>query len=199
MDLIGKEAFCKFVEKILGESPLKVLSPEAIGILDSIVRVVKLSKGEYLQLEGNVSKHWGIVAEGLVRVYYMEGEEEITEQLIRENEDFMDYDSFLDQTPSRRFIQMIEPTTLFLISRLECEEACANNLELRRLFRRMMECKLLYVMRKTQQSIFKSAKERYDDLIARKPDLILRVPSVYIASFLGVTPETLSRIRSNVK
>lgn len=199
MDLIGKEAFCKFVEKILGESPLKVLSPEAIGILDSIVRVVKLSKGEYLQLEGNVSKHWGIVAEGLVRVYYMEGEEEITEQLIRENEDFMDYDSFLDQTPSRRFIQMIEPTTLFLISRLECEEACANNLELRRLFRRMMECKLLYVKRKTQQSIFKSAKERYDDLIARKPDLILRVPSVYIASFLGVTPETLSRIRSNVK
>ncbi len=199
MDLIGKEAFCKFVEKILGESPLNVLSPEAIGILDSIVRVVKLSKGEYLQLEGNVSKHWGIVAEGLVRIYYMEGEEEITEQLIRENEDFMDYDSFLDQTPSRRFIQMIEPTTLFLISRLECEEASANNLELRRLFRRMMECKLLYVKRKTQQSIFKSAKERYDDLIARKPDLILRVPSVYIASFLGVTPETLSRIRSNVK
>lgn len=199
MDLIGKEAFSKFVEKILGESPTNVLSPEAINVLDNIVRVVKLSKGEYLQLEGNVSKHWGVVAEGLVRIYYMEGEEEITEQLTREGEDFMDYDSFLDQTPSRRFIQMIEPTTLFLISRLECEEACANNLELRRLFRRMMECKLLYIKKKTQISIFKSAKERYDDLIARKPDLILRVPSVYIASFLGVTPETLSRIRSNMK
>ncbi len=199
MDLIGKEAFCKFIEKILGQEPAKILSPESIETLDAIVRVVKLSKGEYLQLEGNVSKHWGIVAEGLVRVYYMDGEEEITEQLIREGEDFMDYESFLEQTPSRRFIQMVEPTTLFLISRLECEEACANNVELRRLFRRMTECKLLYVKKKAQTAIFKSAKERYDDLIARKPDLILRVPSVYIASFLGVTPETLSRIRSNMK
>lgn len=199
MDLIGKEAFCKFVEKILGQSPTEVLSHESIETLDNIVRMVKLSKGEYLQLEGNVSKHWGIVAEGLVRVYYMEGDEEITEQLVREGEDFMDYESFLEQTPSRRFIQMIEPTTLFLISRLECEEACANNVELRRLFRRMTECKLLYVKKKTQISIFKSAKERYDNLIERKPDLILRVPSVYIASFLGVTPETLSRIRSNMK
>ncbi len=200
MDVIRKEIFCTFVERIFkGQTPADILSPDSIELFNSVVRVVKLSKGEYLQIEGDVSKYWGIVSEGLVRVYYMVGEEEVTEQLVMEGEDFMDYESFFDQVPSRRFIQMLEPTTIFLVPRLECEDMCNKVMDLRNFFRRLTERKLLHLKKETRNSIFKSAKERYENLVERKPGLILRVPSVYIASYLGVTPETLSRIRSNVK
>lgn len=199
MDVIRKEVFCSFVKKVFGVPPSDILSEESIEYFNSKIRVVKLSKGEFLQIEGDVSKFWGVVTEGLVRIYYMHGDDEVTEQLVSEGEDFMDYESFLDQVPSRRFIQMVEPTTIYLVNRLECESMCDVNLELRNFFRHMTECLLLHIEKQIHSSIFKTAKERYEHLIEKKPDLILRVPSVYIASYLGVTPETLSRIRSNVK
>lgn len=162
-------------------------------------RVIRLSKGEYLQIEGDVCKYWGYVSEGLVRMYYLNQEEEITSQLAHDGDMFLDYESYFNQSPSRNFIQMLEPSTLYLFPHLECEELRKNNREINLFFRKLTEKLFLLKKKRITDTIFKPAKVRYETLIAEKPNLVLRVPSIYIASYLGITPETLSRIKTKMK
>ncbi|MBR3519807.1 MAG: Crp/Fnr family transcriptional regulator [Paludibacteraceae bacterium] len=199
MESLDKVFFYNFLTKEMGDNLDVDLSDESKELIRSHTRIIRLNKGEFLQIEGDVSRYWGYVSEGLVRIYYLQYDKEITEQLAHEGDGFLDYESFFNQSPSRRFIQMLEPTTLYLFPRLECEELCNKNMEIRRFFRLMTELVLLLKKRRIQNTIFRSAKERYQILLDEKPNLVLRVPSIYVASYLGITPETLSRIRSTVK
>lgn len=199
MESLDKVFFYNFLTKEMGDNLDVDLSDESKELIRSHTRIIRLNKGEFLQIEGDVSRYWGYVSEGLVRIYYLQHDKEITEQLAHEGDGFLDYESFFNQSPSRRFIQMLEPTTLYLFPRLECEELCNKNMEIRRFFRLMTELVLLLKKKRIQNTIFKSAKERYQILLDEKPNLVLRVPSIYVASYLGITPETLSRIRSTVK
>ncbi|MBR5374290.1 MAG: Crp/Fnr family transcriptional regulator [Paludibacteraceae bacterium] len=199
MESLEKVFFYDFLKKVFGDNIDVNLSDESKELIKSYTRIIRLNKGEFLQIEGDVSRYWGYVSEGLVRMYYLQHDKEITEQLALEGDGFLDYDSFFNQSPSRRFIQMLEPSTLYLFPRLECEELCNTNMEIRRFFRLMTELVLVLKKKRISDTIFKSAKERYQILLNEKPNLVLRVPSIYVASYLGITPETLSRIRSGVK
>ncbi|MCQ2225569.1 MAG: Crp/Fnr family transcriptional regulator [Paludibacteraceae bacterium] len=199
MDVVEKNNFRDFLKKIYGENVETELSSEAIEMLKTKTRVIRLNKGEYLQIEGDVCKYWGYVSEGLVRMYYLHQEEEVTEQLAHDGDMFLDYESYFNQSPSRHFIQMLEPTTLYLFPHLECEELCKNNKEINLFFRKLTEKLFLLKKKRIKDTIFKPAKVRYETLIAEKPNLVLRVPSIYIASYLGITPETLSRIKTKMK
>ncbi len=199
MDVVEKNNFRDFLKKIYGENVEKELSVEAIELLKAKTRVIRLSKGEYLQIEGDVCKYWGYVSEGLVRMYYLNQEEEITSQLAHDGDMFLDYESYFNQSPSRNFIQMLEPSTLYLFPHLECEELRKNNREINLFFRKLTEKLFLLKKKRITDTIFKPAKVRYETLIAEKPNLVLRVPSIYIASYLGITPETLSRIKTKMK
>lgn len=197
--IIEKSFFQDFLKRLYVGSQDAGLSAESREMLKEKVRIVRLNKGEYLQIEGDVCKYWGYVADGLVRMYYLRQEEEITEQLACDGDGFLDYDSFFNQAPSRHFIQMLEPTTLYLFPLLECEDICENNNEIKLFFRKLMEDILILKKKRIKDTIFKSAKERYETLLTEKPNLVLRVPSIYIASYLGITPETLSRIKTKMK
>lgn len=94
---------------------------------------------------------------------------------------------------------MLEPTTLYLFPQLECEDLCDNNMEIKLFFRKLTERTLLLQKKRIKETIFRSAKERYEILLTENPNLVLRVPSIYIASYLGITPETLSRIKTKMK
>ena len=108
----------------------------------------------------------------------------------------LDCESFFKQTPSDRYVQMLEPTTLYLFRRLENEEISSDNYEIRRFLRYLIEKTLINKKERILDSIFKPAKVRYNKLLEERPGLVLRTPSNIIASYLGVTPETLSRIKA---
>lgn len=172
------------------------MSEETIQQFDAKTRVIQLNKGEYLQLEGDVSRFLGIVDSGLIRIFYRKVGEEMTEYLACENEIFYDCESFFRQTPSKRYIQMLEPTVLYLMTKEDLNEMCKTNKEVRIFFRCLTEQLLRKMKRKTINCVFENAKARYDNLINENSEYVLRVPSIFVASYLGVTPETLSRIRS---
>jgi CRP-like cAMP-binding protein len=192
-----------FYERIINcfgtNFPNMNISESAIKLLNSKTRVIQLNKGEYLQLEGDVSRFLGVVDTGLVRIFYRKAGEEMTEFLASENEIFYDCESFFKQRPSKRYIQMLEQSTLYLCTKADLEEMCQENKEIRLFYRALTEQLMLKLKRKTLDCIFEPAKVRYDNLVKANPEYVLRVPSIFIASYLGVTPETLSRIRSKVK
>lgn len=192
-----------FYERILkcfdADFPAMALSEESVRLLNSKTRVIQLNKGEYLQLEGDVSRFLGVVDSGLIRIFYRKAGEEITEYLASENEIFYDCESFFRQVPSKRYIQMLEPSVLYLCTKSDLDELCKQNKEIRIFCRRLTEQLLRSLKQKTVDCIFEPAKVRYDNLIKRNSEYVLRVPSIFVASYLGVTPETLSRIRSKVK
>ncbi len=179
--------------------PAVGLSEDAIKLLNSKMRVIQLNKGEYLQLEGDVSRFLGIVDIGLIRIFYRKAGEELTEYLACENEIFYDCESFFRRTPSKRYIQMLEPSVLCLCTKADLDELCAQNKEIRIFYRNLTEELMRKLKRKTLDCIFESARVRYENLVKSNPEYVLRVPSIFIASYLGVTPETLSRIRSKVR
>ena len=178
MDGIEKSSFRDFLKKLYGEGSDAELSAEAREMLKAKTRIVRLNKGEYLQIEGDVCKYWGFVVDGLVRVYYLHQNEEVTEQLACNGEGFLDYDSYFNQSPSRHFIQMLEPTTLYLFPQLECEDLCDNNMEIKLFFRKLTERTLLLQKKRIKETIFRSAKERYEILLTENTNLVLRVHSI---------------------
>ena len=192
-----------FYERILkcfkDEFPAIGLSEDSIKLLNSKTRVIQLNKGEYLQLEGDVIRFLGVVDSGLIRIFYRKAGEEMTEYLAAEDELFYDCESFFRQIPSKRYIQMLEPSVLYLCTKTDLDELCKQNKEIRIFYRNLTEQLLRKMKQKTLDCIFEPAKVRYDNLISRNSEYVLRVPSIFVASYLGVTPETLSRIRSKVK
>lgn len=194
-----EKGFYERIFKCFNELPAMVLSEDSIKMLNSKTRVIQLNKGEYLQLEGDVSRFLGIVDTGLIRIFYRKAGEEMTEYLASEDEIFYDCESFFRQTPSKRYIQMLEPSVLYLCTKTDLDELCKQNKEIRIFYRNLTEQLLRKKKQKTLDCIFEPAKVRYDNLINRNSEYVLRVPSIFVASYLGVTPETLSRIRSKVK
>lgn len=194
-----EKGFYERIFKCFNELPAMVLSEDSVKLLNSKTRVIQLNKGEYLQLEGDVSRFLGIVDTGLIRIFYRKAGEEMTEYLASEDEIFYDCESFFRQTPSKRYIQMLEPSVLYLCTKTDLDELCKQNKEIRIFYRNLTEQLLRKKKQKTLDCIFEPAKVRYDNLINRNSEYVLRVPSIFVASYLGVTPETLSRIRSKVK
>ncbi|MBO4529392.1 MAG: Crp/Fnr family transcriptional regulator [Paludibacteraceae bacterium] len=194
-----EKGFYERIFKCFNELPAMALSEDSVKLLNSKTRVIQLNKGEYLQLEGDVSRFLGIVDTGLIRIFYRKAGEEMTEYLASEDEIFYDCESFFRQTPSKRYIQMLEPSVLYLCTKTDLDELCKQNKEIRIFYRNLTEQLLRKKKQKTLDCIFEPAKVRYDNLINRNSEYVLRVPSIFVASYLGVTPETLSRIRSKVK
>ena len=176
-----------------------VLSEESIERLNDCARMVKLSKGEMLQVEGTTSQIWGFVSEGLIRIYYKKEEAEITDQLSHEGNDFIDYESYFKEVPSICNIQTIEPSVVFIFKKKELEEVCKIDKDIKKLFSTLKKKNLLKLRERLNDSVFEPAKVKFATLMEKTPQFVLRVPSIFIASYLGITPETLSRIRAKMK
>ena len=109
------------------------------------------------------------------------------------------FESVMTKKPSRMFIDAIEDSTIGIIRFRELERLIAGTPSVRDHFDRLLMTRLIFYMNQHASFILDSPEKRYRNLMRENPELVSRVPQQYIASYLGVTPVSLSRIRARIK
>jgi CRP-like cAMP-binding protein len=172
------------------------LTPKGIETLASILVPFKVSKGEELMKEGEICSYMYYVERGMVRQFYYKNHRDVTEHFSYEGRIVICIESFLKQTPSRLIVEALENSWLFGIPYVSLMELVDQDKEIERLYRRILEHALISSQEHADSQRFENATERYVRLLKTKPEIVLRAPMVHVASFLQMTPETLSRVRA---
>ena len=173
------------------------MTHDELDVLESILVPMKFQKGEFILKEGEVCTNIYWVVKGLIRQFYFKNDKELTEHMAIENTICMSIESLFKEQPSHLQIQAIEPTILFALPKSRLEHEAVRNTNLQMLYRKILEESLIMSQIKADMLRFEPAPERYAKLVKRSPQLVLRAPLVYIASYLQMTPETLSRVRTS--
>lgn len=156
-----------------------------------------VAKDTLILKEKDVS-YFYFLKKGSIRIYYYKNDKEITEWISLDGNFFLSIVSFFEQKPSSLIIQSIEPCEILSIKYQDLQELLHKNNEIQVLFHKMIVQSLILSQHRMYSIQFHSANERYLELITHQKEIVKRIPLTYIASFLGITLETLSRIRKNI-
>ena len=181
------------INNLIGETPL---NEHVARELISIIKVFKLKKYQAFLKKDEVCNHWGYVVNGLLRTCYYKDKKEITENFSSEGTVFMNVESYVNRTPSRLMMEALEPTLIYAFPYDDFEELCHENHEIEHWFRKILEKLLTGSQKRLDALQFENARKRYENFTREFPQLILRIPAIYIASYLGITQETLCRVRA---
>jgi CRP-like cAMP-binding protein len=146
--------------------------------------------------EGEISAHAHVIKKGCLREWFNKDGKEITFQFFFEGQAVASIDSFLNNQPSLYTIESIESSIIYSISKDKFEAINQQFPEFKEKFQELMYQRFRNYANLFLSRIKDSPKERYEDLIQNNPQIIKRVPQHYIASYLGITPTSLSRIRN---
>lgn len=172
------------------------LSPVGVQALAGILVPIKMAKGELIFPEGQVCNAMYYVDRGMVRQFYYKNGKDVTEHFSYEGRIVFCIESFLKQEPSRLFVETLENSLLYAIPYEDLHVLMLQNAEIQKLYQKILEHALISSQEHADSQRFENAAERYERLLRNKPEIILRAPMLHIASFLQMTPETLSRVRS---
>lgn len=173
--------------------PISALAKQALA---EISREVKFTKGQDVQAIGHTCKTIYFVMQGAVRIYYYKEGIDITESFEFENSFVARAESLFTGKPSRKAIQVIEDTTLIAIDSNKLFKLFDIQPDLERLFRKIIESSYVNTVNRIEDLQFNSAEERYQKLLKTHKNILKRVPLKYVASYLGITQVSLSRIRA---
>ena len=172
------------------------MTHDELDILESVLVPMKFTKGETVLAEGDVCQNIYWIVKGLVRQYYYKNNKELTEYMAAENTIMMSIESLFKEKPSMQIIQALEPTLIYAMPKAELEAVAMRSVNIQILYRKILEESLIISQQRADMLRFESAQDRYQKLVKSAPQLVLRAPLVYIASYLQMTPETLSRVRT---
>ncbi len=172
------------------------LSPESESEFLSAWKFWSVPKDHLLVRQNTISDYIYFIEKGVARIFYYKNEKEVTEWIAMDEQFFLSLSSFYMRTPSLLIIQTLEPSEVYGIHHDDLMSLADKHHDVERLLRNMMTGGFIMSQQRMFSTQFESAQQRYENLLKNTPDIILRVPLSYIASFLGVTLETLSRIRS---
>ncbi len=172
------------------------LSPQALNEFADILIPMKFKRGAMVLPEGEVCENMYFIQKGLTRQFYNKNGKEVTEHLEYEGNIILCIESFFLKEPTRLMIETLEPSILYAIPHDKLTELTRKSYELCKLMQSFLEHSLILSQRKADTLRFETAKERYLRTLRDHPDLIRRAPLHYVASYLQMTPETLSRVRT---
>lgn len=174
------------------------LSEQEIQLIESVSKPKKLRKKQFLSQEGEIWHYNAFICRGLVKTFSIA--ENGTEHIINfapENYWTGDRESLLNGTPSRLNIDAIEPTELILIEKTDFEKICAEIPQLNQLVNQIIQKSFIVSQNRILANISYSAEEKYNNFLEKYPNIVNRIPQHMIASYIGITPETLTRLRKN--
>jgi len=179
---------------------LKQISPigeESCNSFISKCKVFNFSKGKYLLNSGQVCQYLYFVRLGIGKVYYLkEDGKEIIDWISDEGNLLTSVSSFLTQTPSVHYVKLIEDSELIGISYTDLEGLFSKYHEMERLGRQLTIMALVQLQNRINSMQFETAKKRYENFLIQYPNCINRIALGDLASFLGMTQVTLSRVRA---
>jgi CRP-like cAMP-binding protein len=186
----------EFVEYIL---QFGNLNKQQIDLISSKAFDLELRKDEYFSEAGKISRQVGFVIEGVTRVcYYNNKGEEITKYFIDENNLVVDIESFNNEICSSAYVQAATDCKLICFNKRDWQELLNTIIGWDAIVNRIIAKALIQKVERRSPLFTEDATERYLKFLDIYPNVVNRVPLSYIASYLGITQSSLSRIRKNI-
>ncbi len=174
------------------------LSEDGLSELTNKFILKSVKKNELLLFQGQVCNKIYFVTKGCLRLYYIADDVETTVWFSFENNSAIELSSFLSGLPSDYFIEAIEDSEILSFQKSDLENLYKNHPEMESIFRVFWEDVILTLLERFTSLQKYSAEIRYRDLM-NQPKYLQRIPQKYLASYIGVTPTSLSRIKRNLK
>ena len=171
---------------------------EGRRLIERLLEKRDFEKGELILSEGQISHYIAFIGQGMVRQFYYKNGKDITEHFSYEGCIVMCIESLLKQEPTRLMIEALEDGTAYMLPYDKLMLQTEVSWELNLFYRKILEHSLITSQIKADSWRFETARERYNNLLNTQPEVIKRAPLSHIASYLLMTPETLSRVRAGV-
>ncbi|CAG4989529.1 hypothetical protein DYBT9275_00309 [Dyadobacter sp. CECT 9275] len=160
----------------------------------------EIKKDEYFQEAGKIPREIIFLTEGIMRIcYYNNKGDEITKYFIEENHFLADINSYNQEIPSTEYIQAITDCSYYVLSKSAMRELSMTIIEWDSIVAKITAKGLADKVNKISPMMSEDAKARYLSFLEKFPGLAHRIPLSYLASYLGITPSSLSRIRRNIR
>ena len=179
-------------------SQFTILSADSKQAISSRLKKQAFPKGHLVVEPDTICNYLYFIESGLTRTYYFKDGKDVTDWISDENSFACSIISFINRKPDRRAIELLEPSVLLALHYDDLEELCSLYHDIESFFRKLVAFGLVQLQEKFDDLHFSTALQRYQTLMAVHPTFIQRVPLGMIASYLGITQETLSRIRSQI-
>lgn len=192
LDTIMINAFKNAIRTIFANA-----SEDDLSKVTELVVIKKLKAGEFWFREGMYIKDVAYLYKGYLRTFFLKNGKEMTDRFYFENSFPGDMPPIWEHSPSKSFCIAMESTTLLTLSYNMLNELAKENSNIEHALRLFTEDGFIRYYNKAVSFILQSPKERYEQLLAESPQVLQRAAQYHIASYLGITPQHLSRIRAS--
>ena len=180
------------------DSRFPEMSKEGRQLLGEVLIRKEINKGDTVLNEGDVCHDILFVAKGMLRQFYYKNGKDVTEHFSYEGCIVICIESFLKQEPTRLIVEALEPSIVYQLPYDKLQQLIETSAEINQFYRKILEYSLIVSQIKADAWRFETAHDRYNLLMDYHPEVIRRAPLSHIASYLLMTPETLSRVRAGV-
>jgi CRP-like cAMP-binding protein len=157
---------------------------------------IEVESKQKLLLVGNVSDQLYILEKGIIRMGFEKDNKDITVQFFFENELATSFESFYGARSSKYFLETMEPCTIYCLTKKDLDHLHLNEPEIALMSHSIILSRLTSYANQLIEHISESPEERFNNLIAKNPNIFMRVPQRHIATYLGITNVSLSRIKA---
>ena len=175
---------------------LSQLTEEATSDLTEILKTKTIQKGDYLLKSGQVCKHLYYIDQGLAKTFFYKDDKEFIMRFFDEGLMFTVLDSYVTQTPTHYMIMALEPTAITYVSHDDMEALCKKHHCIERFMRKLVSIASVNMIGRISEMLEENATERYNNFVSKNNSLLQRISLGDLASYIGITQVSLSRIRT---